>query len=79
MHRPRRTFHGAGLRRRSLVETEHPVHGWLTRGTIRCIGLDGFHLIWALSDPDFHDLPPVTGDYVDAEKALLEATTSLED
>ncbi len=74
----RRTFTGAGLSRRALVESEHPECGWLTRGTIRRVGLDGFHLIWALADYDHRELPPVTGDYVDAEKALLAATTELE-
>jgi hypothetical protein len=80
--KPRRNWVG----RRFVVETFHPTCGWLTRGTIRPVdvaettepGLAG-HLVWRLTPYDHEDLGQVTGDYVTAEKALLDATTALED
>ncbi len=81
----RHTWHGTGRRSYAHVESEHPDCGWLTRGTIRSTGIADTtgpglagHLVWRLSDYDSNELDPVTGDYVDAEKALLEATTELE-
>ncbi len=82
----RRTFSGTALRRRALVESEHPGLGWLTRGTIRCCGLDDTtapglagHHIW---QPVTHDglwLDRIADDYREAERVLLEATKTLDD
>jgi hypothetical protein len=79
----KRTFH---TRRRAVVETLHPTCGWLVRGTIRAVdiadttgpGLAG-HVTWQLTSYDQEDLGRITGDYLSAEQALLDATTALED
>ena len=86
MHPTRRTWHGTGARRTAEVESLHPVVGWLTRGWIRRRRLadatgpgPAGHLIWSLQTGDHIELEPVTGDYLSAERALLDATTALEE
>ena len=71
---------------RVAVETVHPEYGPLLRGWIRCAGVEdttgpglAVHLRWELTDYDHTELEPVVGDYLVAERALLNATKALED
>jgi hypothetical protein len=83
MNAVKRTWHTKG--RRVAVETQHPEHGLLLRGWIRAAGVAettgpgiAGTLTWALTDNDHVELDPVTGDYLDAERALLDATQALD-
>jgi hypothetical protein len=60
------------------VEAKHPQYGFLPRGTIRSIGIQGHSMVWSVQDYDGNDLPDVVGDYIVAERALLEATAELD-
>lgn len=62
-----RSWHRHGV----TVETRHPQLGPLVRGRIRATR-DG----WRWTDFD-HNEGDVTGDYLDAERALLDATAAL--
>jgi hypothetical protein len=83
--KPRRVWTGEGRRRQCRVETELS-YGWIVRGWIRPVdlaetagpGLAG-QTVWGIKTYDHVEVEPVTGDYVTAEKALLEATKELED
>jgi hypothetical protein len=84
--KPDRTWLIRGARTRVTVETQHPAYGTQLRGWIRPVDIADTtgprlagHLVWQLTSPDHEDLGQVTGDYVTAEKALLDATTALED
>ncbi len=61
------------------VEAKHPLYGFLPRGWIRSIEVDGHSIRWSMQDYDYYDLPDVVGDYVAAERALLEATAVLDE
>lgn len=82
----RRTWiRNTGHHSRVAVETVHPTYGPLLRGWIRGTGLEetadtgtAGRLCWAITDFDHSALEPVVGNYVDAEKALLDATTALD-
>ncbi|GIM88808.1 hypothetical protein [Paractinoplanes toevensis] len=82
--KPARHWTGAGRRRSCRVETvcdgELVIRGWIrpvdladTTGP----GLAG-HTVWDLKTYDHVQLEPVTGDYLTAEKAVLDATKELE-
>lgn len=80
----RRTTSGQHRARKTLVETR-TAEGWVSRGWIRPAGVDDMHgaglaghFVWHVMDTDGTWLDPVTGNYTDAEKALLEATKELE-
>lgn len=80
-----RTWSGQGRSTRCCVETRHPRHGALLRGWIRAVGVQDTttpglagHLRWAITDPDHTDLGVHEGDYVDAERVLLDATSGLD-
>lgn len=64
------------------VFSTHPQYGELLRGTIRAAGIvpRGVQptIRWRISDYDAHDLDAFAGDYVDAERMLLDATTELD-
>jgi hypothetical protein len=82
----RRTWIRKGNRHaRVAVETLHPTCGLLLRGWICGLGPEAAgtgmagRLTWALTDHDHTELDRVVGNYVDAEKALLDATTALEE
>jgi hypothetical protein len=71
--------------RRVVVETQHPEFGPLLRGWIRADGIAettgpgiAGTLRWRLTDYDHVELDPVVGDYLDAEQALLDATSALD-
>lgn len=59
---------------RVMVSTVHPQFGELHRGIIWPCAHDGARTVWAMQDADWHYLDPATGDYLDAEAQLLEAT-----
>jgi hypothetical protein len=70
---------------RVRVEKRHPTCGLLIRGWIQADGIEDTtapgiagHLRWRLTDYDHRDLGHVVGDYVTAEKALIDATQALE-
>lgn len=56
------------------VETRHPQFGNLNRGWIRPTAAG-----WQPVTPDHEYLDVVAGDYIDAEKALLDATAGLDE
>jgi hypothetical protein len=56
------------------VATVHPQFGPLPRGTIRMLPGAG----WSWTDADHVEGGRVTGDYLDAEAALLDATADLD-
>lgn len=62
--------------------TTHPQHGEVLRGTIRRRGIEPLELRpvirWQVADYDHNDLGVHVGDYVDAERILLDATTNLD-
>lgn len=60
------------------VEARHPSYGFLTRGWIRACGVEGHSIRWSVRNYDGEDLPEVVGDYITAERTLLEATTELD-
>lgn len=60
------------------VSARHPSEGYLYRGTVRPIGVDGYAMVWSVQDYDHNQLPDVVGDYVTAERTLLEATPELD-
>lgn len=80
MTKPTRSWSGSDNRTSCRVEVNN-----LWRGTIRTAGVQDTtgpglagHLIWRVSTYDGIWLEPIASNYVDAEKALLEATTELE-
>lgn len=60
------------------VEARHPRYGFLPRGTIRSVGVCGHSMVWQVQDYDGNQLDDVVGDYVLAERTLLEATAELD-
>lgn len=60
------------------VSTGHPRYGLLGRGTVRLAGGEGCRSRWTVTDYDATPVGEITGDYVDAERLLLDATTELE-
>jgi len=80
MSTPDRTWSGTGRRCVCRVEVDG-----LLRGTIRTVGVEDTlrpgiagHLIYQPITYEGVWLDPVAGDYLTAEKALLEATRELE-
>lgn len=77
-----RTFGRRGVR----VETFHPeAAGDLPRGVLRVVGVApyagpgvGPTLIWRGTDYDHTDLGTFAGNYIDAERWLLDATAELD-
>ena len=61
------------------VEARHPQHGFLPRGRIRPVGVEGHSIRWSVQNYDHEMLPEVVGDYMAAERALLEATAELDE
>lgn len=71
-----RRWHGKTVH----VEVTHPQFGPLHRGYLcpaRTQRPDAA-VVWRISDYDAHDLGEYAGDYVDAERLLLDATTELD-
>ncbi|GAA0529220.1 hypothetical protein GCM10010172_07340 [Paractinoplanes ferrugineus] len=72
--KPGRSWSGTGVRRQCRVEVAD-----ILRGTIRVRGVgESGHLTYQPVTSDGVWLDPITGDYVAAEKALLDATKELE-
>lgn len=72
------TLTGSG-RQGLRVETLHRGEGVnLLRGWIRSTAIDGGRTVWQPTTYDHVWLDTVVGDFVDAEKALLAATTELD-
>jgi hypothetical protein len=63
---------------RVTVLVRHPECGDLARGTITHLPADGTAPCWGITDYDHQFVGVVTGDYLDAERALLDATTELD-
>jgi hypothetical protein len=61
------------------VEVRHPSYGFLPRGWIRSIGVEGHSIRWSVQNYDHEMLPKVVGDYIVAERTLLEATDELDE
>lgn len=72
------TLTPTGKRQYITVTVRHPQYGDLHRGTIRCAGIDNGRPVWSISTYDHDILDSVRGDFVQAEKALLDATTELD-
>lgn len=60
------------------IEAKHSQYGFLPRGTIRSVGISGHSMVWSVQDYDGTELPDVVGDYMVAERTLLEATAELD-
>jgi hypothetical protein len=60
------------------VEAKHPQYGFLPRGTIRSVGVSGHSMVWQVQDYDGNQLDDVVGDYMLAERTLLQATAELD-
>lgn len=80
MTSPTRSWSGPSGRRVCRVEV-----GGVFRGTVRTAGVEDTtgpglagRLIWRVTTYDGVWLEPVAGNYVNAEKALLDATKELE-
>lgn len=73
-----RTWHLNRRTARVLVTTRHPQVGDVDRGTIHHVPSDGLLPAWQITDMDGVDHGTVTGHYIDAEKALLDATAALD-
>jgi hypothetical protein len=75
-----RTWQGKGRRSLVTVETLHAEYGQMPRGWIRVDDITPAGLIrWAITDYDHTELDAVVGNYVDAERALLDATTCMDE
>lgn len=61
------------------VEARHPECGFFTRGWIRPVGVEGHSIRWSIQNYDHEQLPEVVGDYITAERVLLEATAGLDE
>lgn len=61
------------------VTTVHPQLGELVRGTITHEPCTGLLTTWRVTDMDGVDRGTVTGDYLDAERVLLDATAGLDE
>lgn len=73
-----RRVHSATGRGPFRVEAKHPLYGFLPRGWIRSVGIEGHSMVWSVQDYDGIELPDVVGDYIVAERTLLEATAELD-
>jgi hypothetical protein len=64
-----------------VVESEHPQHGTLLRGWIRSMPSPDWRSAWHVKDYDGETVGDgvFVGDYLDAERALLDATTAMEE
>lgn len=77
-HRHGRTITLKAIRRGLAVTVRHPQLGDLNRGRIITRGIRDQHIVWQPITHDHVWLDEVCGDYVDAERALLDATTELD-
>jgi len=71
------TIRPSGSRVHVLVR--HPECGDLPRGVITHLRSQGMFPRWGVTDYDHHNLGEVTGDYLDAEQLLLDATAELDE
>lgn len=82
MPRIERTWSLGTDRARTCVDiaVQHPTCGLIHRGRIQQSGRPeaGWQGRWRLVDYDHNALPDVVGDYVDAEAALIAATSELD-
>lgn len=63
-----------------VVATVHPQVGRLDRGRITPQHTDReWRGTWRITDYDGNELAPLVGDYLDAERLLLEATTAMDE
>lgn len=63
-----------------VVETEHPEHGPLLRGWIRPVPSPDWRSAWLVKDYDGETVESAfVGDYLDAERVLLDATMAMEE
>lgn len=63
-----------------VVETIHPQLGRLERGRIYPQRTTGWQGVWQVVDVDHEQVgEPVVGDYLDAERVLLDATAELDE
>lgn len=65
-------------RRGIAVATIHRRYGILNRGQIWSTDIRNQHTVWQAADHDGVWLDPICGDFVDAERALLDATAALD-
>lgn len=77
-YRNGRTITLKAIRRGLAVTTRHPQYGDLNRGSILIRGIRDQHIIWQPVTCDGEWLDQMCGDYVDAENALLDATSELD-
>jgi hypothetical protein len=56
------------------VEAKHSLYGFLPRGWVRSLGVEGHSIRWSVQDYDGTELPDVVGDFIVAERTLLEQT-----
>lgn len=77
-YRHGRTVTLGAVRRGLAVTVRHPQLGDLNRGRIFAVGIRDQHAVWQPVTYDHEFLDEVCGDFVDAEKALLDATTELD-
>lgn len=67
---------------RVIVKTRHPQLGVLLRGVVVRLHSqpwDGALSRWMAVDPDHRHFGPIVGDYLDAERVLLDATVALDE
>lgn len=64
---------------RVTVLVRHPECGDLPHGTIAQLPSEGSTPVWGVTDYDHVFVGVVTGDYLDAERVLLDATTALDE
>ena len=73
------TLTGCGRQGLHIATRNREAGGLVDRGWIRSVGIRDGRTVWQPVDYDGVWLDRVVGDYVDAEKALLDATTELDD
>lgn len=63
-----------------VVESEHPQYGNVLRGWIRPAPSPDWRSAWAIKDYEGETVASAfVGDYLDAERALLDATKAMEE
>ncbi len=73
------TLTGRGSRQGVHVTTlNRTVGGYVDRGWVRSVGIRDGRGVWQPITCDHEWLDVVVGDFVDAERALLDATTELD-
>lgn len=62
------------------VSTRHPVYGPVFRGWVKAVGSEQTQMRWTVTTFDHEQVgEPIVGDYMDAERALLDATREMEE